>query len=246
MAEPLFHNPDFTRFYDAENPWDTDKEYCLALAKNAGSVLDLGCGTGELATVLAGGRRVTGVEPAAAMLDHARRRPSAERVRWVEADARTVRLDETFDLIVMTGHAFQCLLSKDDQQALCATIAAHLAPGGTFIFDSRNPAVEEWRQWTPDQSRRMLDVPGLGEFETWHDVRFNHDTAIAAYDTVYCDQRTGQTWQATSRILFASRSQIATAIESAGLKAHRWMGDWTGGPMTEMSPEIIPVGGLAG
>ena len=45
----------------------------------------------------------------------------------------------------MTGHAFQCLLTKDDQQALCATIAAHPAPGGTFIFDSRNPAVEEWR-----------------------------------------------------------------------------------------------------
>lgn len=157
-----------------------------------------------------------------------------------------MRLDETFDLIVMTGHAFQCLLTQDDQQALCATIAAHLAPGGTFIFDSRNPAVEEWRQWTPDQSRGMINVPGLGQFETWHDVRFDHDTGIAAYDTVYCDQKTGQTWQATSRILFASQSQIAAAIESAGLKAHRWMGDWTGRPMTETSPEIIPVGGLAG
>lgn len=246
MAEPLFHNPDFTRFYDAENPWDTDKDYCFALAENAGSVLDLGCGTGELATRLAGTRRVTGVEPAAAMLDHARRRQGADQVRWVEADARTVRLNETFDLIVMTGHAFQCLLTQDDQQALCATIAAHLAPGGTFIFDSRNPAVEEWRQWTPDQSRWMLTVPDLGEFETWNDVRFDQDTAIAAYDTVYCDRKSGQTWQATSRILFASQSQIAEAIASAGLKPHRWMGDWTGGPMTEMSPEIIPVGGLAG
>lgn len=79
MTEPLFNNPDFTRFYDAESPWDTDKDYCFALAENAGSVLDLGCGTGELATRLAGTHRVTGVEPAAAMLDHARRRQGADR-----------------------------------------------------------------------------------------------------------------------------------------------------------------------
>lgn len=246
MIEPQFHDPDLTRFYDADNPWDRDKDYCLALARDAGSVLDLGCGTGELATELAKSRRVTGVEPAAAMLTHARRRQGSEQVRWVEADARTVRLNETFDLIVMTGHAFQCLLTKDGQQALCKTIAAHLAPGGTFIFDSRNPAVEEWRKWTPDQSRWMLTVPDLGVFEAWNDVRFDHDVGIAAYDTVYCDRESGQTRQATSRILFSEQSQIAAAITAAGLQVHRWMGDWTGGPMTANSPEIIPLGGLTG
>ena len=57
---------------------------------------------------------------------------------------------------------------------------------------------------------------------------------------------TGQTWQATSRILFADQPQIAEVIASAGLKPLRWMGDWIGGPMTATSPEIIPVGGLAG
>ncbi|WP_375589796.1 class I SAM-dependent methyltransferase [Hoeflea alexandrii] len=245
MTEPQFHDPDLTRFYDPDNPWDTDKDYCLALASGASSVLDLGCGTGELATVLARSRRVAGVEPAAAMLAHARRRQGADKVHWVEADACTVRLGETFDLVVMTGHAFQCLLTEADQWALCATIAAHLAPGGTFIFDSRNPLVEEWRNWTPDKARWTLSVPDLGEFEAWNDVRFDPATQIAAYDTVYRDRKLGQSWQATSRILFSQQAQIAAAIASAGLQVHRWMGDWTGGSMTAISPEIIPVGGLA-
>lgn len=246
MTEHLFHDPDLTRFYDIDNPWDTDKDYCLTLARDAASVLDLGCGTGELATVLAKTRRVTGVEPAAGMLDHARRRPGANRVRWVEADARSERLNETFDLVVMTGHAFQCLLTRDDQQALCATIAAHLAPGGRFIFDSRNPAVEEWKRWTPAATRRAVLVPEVGEVEAWNDARFEPKSGTVAYDTIYRDPRSGQTWQATSRLLFAEQSQIAEVIESAGLTVQRWMGDWNDAPMTANSPEIIPLGGLAG
>ncbi|VVT29351.1 class I SAM-dependent methyltransferase [Hoeflea sp. EC-HK425] len=246
MTESLFHDPDFTRFYDIDNPWDTDKDYCLTLARDTKSVLDLGCGTGELATVLAKTRRVVGVEPAAAMLDHARRRQGAEHVRWVEADGRSVRLGETFDLVVMTGHAFQCLLTLEDQVALCETIATHLAPGGSFIFDSRNPAVEEWRKWTPDQTRRTIEVPDLGKVGAWNDARFEIRSGTVAYDTVYREARSGRQWQATSRLFFAEQPQIAAAVTAAGLKVHRWMGDWTGGSMTATSPEIIPVGGLAG
>ncbi|WP_420406622.1 class I SAM-dependent methyltransferase [Hoeflea sp.] len=246
MTEPLFHDPDFTRFYDLDNPWDTDKDYCLALARDAKSVLDLGCGTGELATVLAGTRRVTGVEPARAMLDHARWRQGAKDVRWVEADARHVRLGETFDLVIMTGHAFQCLLTQEDQRALCATIAAHLAPEGCFVFDSRNPAVEEWRTWTPKNTFRTIEVPGIGAVEAWEDARFEQDTGTVAYDTVYRHRESAREWQATSRLLFSSQSGIADAIASAGLAVDRWMGDWTGGPLTGTSSEIIPVGGLTG
>ncbi|WP_422372262.1 class I SAM-dependent methyltransferase [Hoeflea sp.] len=244
MAEPLFHDPDFTRFYDIDNPWDDDKDYCRTLARDANSVLDLGCGTGELAVTLAKGRRVTGVEPAAAMLDHARRRQGSKDVRWVEADARTVRLHETFDLVVMTGHAFQCLLTGHDQRALCATIAAHLAPGGTFIFDSRNPAVEEWKEWTPETTRRTFHAPGLGEVEAWNESRFEPGAGTVAYDTIYFEPKSGRKWQATSRLLFSRQSEVADAIASAGLTVHRWMGDWHGGPLTRSSPEIIPVGGV--
>jgi len=246
MTEHLFNDPDLTRFYDADNPWDADKDYCLTLARDAASVLDLGCGTGELATMLAKTRRVAGVEPAAAMLDHARQRQGWNNVRWVEADARSVRLNETFDLVVMTGHAFQCLLTMADQVALCETIAAHLAPGGTFIFDSRNPAVEEWKEWTPEATLRTIHVPDLGQVEAWNDARFDTKSGTVAYDTVYCEPQSGRQWRATSRLLFADHAQIAAAVTAAGLEVQRWMGDWTGGPMTATSPEIIPVGRLAG
>ena len=139
-ADDLYNDPGLAQFYDLENGWGLDFDYCLQLADEARAVLDLGCGTGQLAASLADGRTVVGVDPAAAMLDIARHRHGGRKVTWVEADARRVRLDRRFDLVLLTGHAYQVFLSDEDQQAVLSTIAEHLAPGGRFVFDTRNPA----------------------------------------------------------------------------------------------------------
>jgi ubiquinone/menaquinone biosynthesis C-methylase UbiE len=97
MTDALFEDPALVQFYDLENGWMDDTRFCLALASGKASVLDLGCGTGLLAAALGEGREVFGVDPAAAMLDVARRRAGGQRVTWVEADARTVRLGRRFD-----------------------------------------------------------------------------------------------------------------------------------------------------
>jgi SAM-dependent methyltransferase len=241
--ESLYRDPEFARLYDADNRWSADKEYCLRLAAAARSVLDLGCGTGQLAAALSKGRCVVGADPAKAMLDQARQRPRGEVVTWIEGDARGIRLGKRFNLVVMTGHAFQCLLTDADQRAVCQAIAAHLEPGGVFIFDSRNPVREEWREWVPERSFRRFEHPDLGEVEAWEDVRFDGDAAVAAYDTFYRIDG-GAEIKTTSRIRFASKDQIANRIAEAGLKVDRWMGDWDGSPWKEDSPEIIPVGGL--
>src|SRR5437868_14872515 len=66
---------------------DLDAYVAMVDEFNARSVLDIGCGTGTLACLLAGrGIEVTGVDPAAASLEVARRKPHAERVRWVAGD----------------------------------------------------------------------------------------------------------------------------------------------------------------
>ena len=73
--------------YDLANPWAQDADFYFSLAgPRPCRVLDLGCGTGTLCCALAEvGHRVTGVDPAAAMLAVARRKPHAELVEWVES-----------------------------------------------------------------------------------------------------------------------------------------------------------------
>lgn len=240
----LYNDPDLVEFYDIENEGGEDLAYCLALAKGRQSVLDLGCGTGQLAVALADGRFVTGVDPAAAMLEVARRRPNGQRVEWVEADARDVRLDRKFDLVLLTGHAFQVFLTQGDQKAVLRTIAHHLAAGGLFIFDSRNPEMEEWRSWNPQESERMLEHPLLGSVKAWNDTVQDAATGVVTYETNYEVLASGRRLFAKSKIAFPTKETLDEMLNDAGLYVEEWLGDWTGGPYHRKSPEMIPVGRL--
>ncbi|MCF3638485.1 class I SAM-dependent methyltransferase [Rhizobium sp. TRM95111] len=241
----LYDDPALAAFYDLENGWADDLAYVGGLAKDAASVLDLGCGTGALAAALAGaGRRVAGVDPAAAMLAIARARPGAAGVRFVEGDARTVRLGETFDLVALTGHAFQVFLSDRDMAAVLATIAAHLVPHGRFVLDMRNPAAEAWRAWTPGLSERQVEHPDLGPVTAWNDTVYDPASGIATYETHY-RPADGRTLSASSRIRFIGRERLAALIGEAGLAVETWLGDWRGAPFRPDAREIIPLGHLA-
>jgi SAM-dependent methyltransferase len=248
VAEPLYHDPRLAQLYDAACPWSEDREFCLKLARGCQSVLDLGCGTGSLASAIAEtcGSEVVGVDPAQAMLDQARIHSGHDRVRWICADARSFRLGQAFDLIVMTGHAFQCLLSDADRLQVLGTIAAHLAPHGRFIFDSRNPLAEEWLEWKPQTSAQTFSHPQLGDVEAWNDAHFDASTQIVTYETYYRLCASREVLHApASRIAFPSKQQLDRLIQDSGLGIERWLGDWWGGALQEHSPELIPIGGLA-
>ena len=132
QVDEVFENPFFASLYDHFNAWDVCDDFYLKLALEiGGSVLDLGCGTGLLACRIAqDGLTVAGADPADGMLRVARSRPGAERVAWIKAAGQTLRLPQRFDLIYMTGHAFQALLTDDDAVAVLRNVRDHLTPGG--------------------------------------------------------------------------------------------------------------------
>src|SRR5581483_12234818 len=98
--------------------------YCdLARRLGAKTLLDIGCGTGTVTRgiVAATGCRAVGLDPAAPMLAVARRKTRGEAGEWIEGDARVARLGRRFDLIIVTGNAFQGFVSATDQAALLGT-----------------------------------------------------------------------------------------------------------------------------
>ena len=82
MPDAAFDDPRLAAIYDALDPDRSDLDAYLAMVDEFGirSVVDLGCGTGVFAILLAERAvRVIGVDPAGASLDVARAKPGAGR-----------------------------------------------------------------------------------------------------------------------------------------------------------------------
>lgn len=138
MSDPFGQ---YARYYDALY---ADKDYAAEAAYVCGlldrfcpavtEVLELGGGTGRHAEQFASRRwSVTCVERSDEMIAAAQRRiPTATLVR---ADARTVRLDRQFDVVLALFHVLSYQTSNADVTAFFQTAADHLVPGGVFLFD---------------------------------------------------------------------------------------------------------------
>jgi SAM-dependent methyltransferase len=243
--ERQYHDPDLAQFYDWDCPWTPDFDWFAALVVGAGSVLDLGCGTGIFTAALAKrGAVAVGVDPAAAMLDIARSREGGSLVTWVKADARQLDLGRRFDAVVMTGHAFQTFLTRADRAAVLAVIARHLAPKGQFFFDSRNPEARAWAEWTPALTHQRRPHPQFGMVARWNDVRPGAGPDLVAYETHYVLQD-GRQFSAVSQIVFPAFAELSDLIADAGLRVDHWHGDALGGPLRTGCPDFIPFGSLA-
>ena len=232
-----YHDPQIAEIYDAANPLGPDGEFYLALAGRAPlDVLDLGCGTGTLCLAFAErGHRVTGVEPATAMLEVAKRKPRAERVDWVETSAQSFRSSKRFDLIVMTGHAFQCLLTDVEMLVALETMRVHLKAGGRVAFETRNPKIDWAREWAARAPAVRL-VRGDRVVESL-EVLEQHREFIS-FTTHY--RLADSTLATTSTLQFPSRDEVASLIIRAGLVVRNLFGDWKASAFDEQcSREII-------
>src|SRR3954454_22632638 len=115
MVEHKFVDDRLAALYDAFSPTEGRGDFAFYLPRimAARAVLDVGCGTGTLLALAreAGHTgRLVGLDPAPGMLAVARRRADIE---WVVGDLSSSRWDREFDLVVMTGHAFQELVGDD-------------------------------------------------------------------------------------------------------------------------------------
>ena len=113
-------------------------EFVLAQLSERGwsgsRLLDLGCGTGRAGEEYrAQGMEVLGVDASREMIRMARARDP--RGRYLQADARALALGESFDLVVAVFDTLNNLTGDGELARACERVAAHLAPGGAFVFD---------------------------------------------------------------------------------------------------------------
>ncbi|WP_238165840.1 class I SAM-dependent methyltransferase [Kribbella caucasensis] len=178
-------------------------------------VLDVGCGTGTFACLLAGrGVEVVGVDPAAASLEVARGKEFADRVRWVEGDA-TGLPPLAVDLATMTGNVAQVFLTDEEWAATLAGVRGALRAGGRFVFETRDPARQAWLEWTPERTRVQAEIPGVGGVETWCELTAV-ELPFVSFRHTYVFASDGAVLTSDSTLRFRSRVEVEESLVVAG------------------------------
>lgn len=234
----MYSDAQAAALYDVINPWAADTDHYAVLARAVPTVLDVGCGTG---TLLSGLRdaghagRLVGVDPDLAALERARRRTDVE---WVQDSAASMSWHAEFALAVMTGHAFQCLITDEDVASSLTAIHRALIPGGRFAFETRNPVARSWERWAAQaEPSTVLDPDGRHLLVRLTVPAVEGDVVTIEEATCESDGRVLRT--DTARLRFLGVDQLDAALAQAGFAVEHRYGGWHGEPFTATSTEIV-------
>jgi SAM-dependent methyltransferase len=242
MVDRAFSDATLAELYDRQHPGERRRDFAFysSLVMSAESVLDVGCGTGELlrrARDAGHTGRLCGLDPAEAMLDQARSRPDID---WVLGDLPSVAWQREFDFVVMTGHAFQVFVEDDELRTSLASVRSALTENGRFAFETRNPLARGWEGWTPGNMEEFTAADGA-VVRVWHEVETPVQGKLVRFTTTFTSPGWDRPQTSRSTLRFLDTESLADFLTDAGLVIEEQFGDWDRAPLTDASPEIITI-----
>jgi SAM-dependent methyltransferase len=250
-------DPDLlAEIYDIEHDQITgDHTFYRELARRTrGAVLDLGCGSGRLfEPLLAGAKRLVGVDGSPALLRRARQRVRRNpvlmqavadgRLELVESDVRRLRRADRFALVVVVG-VIPHLGGPEAVAALLAAGRRLLTRAGRLVIDDLGPAEMpgedlplsvDWRRQLRgralvrySQLVREEDAAGLTVAFSTLVERGQPDGTIARLPASY-------------RLWYPSREELERLVQQAGLAVELSYGSHDLEPLTRDSERRILV-----
>ena len=162
------------------------------------TLLDVCCGTGSLAEILAKeGFQVTGFDASAAMIAEAVRKAkeSGLEIDYHVADAATLDLGKEFDAAYSFFDSLNYITEPERLRAALRRLAAHVSTGGSFVFDLNTAYAFEKKMFDQEDMRKSskLRYRWRGDYDPaerlirvhmdfWHDgAAFNETHTQRAY-----------------------------------------------------------------
>lgn len=254
MAAPVFDS--YARYYDLLY---RDKDYAAEAAyvgsrlkrhaPRAARILELGCGTGAHAAHLAQmGYAVHGVDQSDSMLARAAARraslaaETAARLSFGRGDVRTVRTGAMYDAVVSLFHVMSYQVTNADLQAAFATAAAHLTPGGLFLFDFwYGPAVLAQR---PETRVKRLEDDSIKVTRIAEPVMRENECVVDVNYTVFIEEKgSGSVRQVREthrmRYLFLPELALLQGVAFRERASWAWMSDGDPGPHSWAAFQVL-------
>lgn len=205
----------------------------------ARTVLSLGCGTGNHDFELAKfGYEITGIDMSEEMLTSANsclsslpHLSSTGSCSFHRGDIRSIRLNQTFDVVISLFHVMSYQTTNSDLEAAFETASAHLHSEGIFLFDfwygpsvlTQKPEVRVKRMEDNDIRIVRIAEPVMHVNENVVDVNY----------TVFIEEKkTGEVEQMreTHNMRYLFLPEIDNVLKGCGFQlkeSHAWMTDYS-------------------
>lgn len=210
--------------------------------RHGGSVLELGCGTGDkLIPIATDGHPCVGLDLSPDMLAEARRKADelGVTVDWRQGDMRSFDLGRTFDVVLVAANSLLHLHEAEDLVSCLRSIRRHLAPGGRFVFDVFNPDVRLLADADGvRRSRASLSFTDPDRGDVTVDVAEVYDaTAQVTRGRWYFSTEAAPDFLvAPLEIRSIFPQELPLLLSLGGLRLVDRFGDWSGGPLSTGSP----------
>lgn len=217
----------YSKYYDLlyrGKNYQAEVDYIDLIVKSekpgAKKILDLGCGTGQHADLLAKkGYKVQGVDLSREMLQQTEKRGNKENPCYMEGDIRTIRLGESFDAVIALFHVISYQNTNEDILSSFKTAYEHLRIGGIFIFDCwYGPAV---LTECPEKRIKKFEDNKMEVIRIAEPImHLNENIVDVNYQIIVKDKVTGSIEELfeTHKMRYLFRPEVEMMMQLAGFK----------------------------
>jgi SAM-dependent methyltransferase len=167
-------------FYDQltfDQPYESWLKIVEHFAPHHHSLLDIGCGTGNLTTLLTQFDNVTGMDLSVDMLSLAANK--AHNINWIEGDMTDFTLNSKFDVITIFCDSLNYLADLEDVKATFTNVYQHLEDNGVLMFDvhtiNKFDTLFNNQSYIDETDEVFLGwdaIRGEEPYSVWHDMSF--------------------------------------------------------------------------
>jgi SAM-dependent methyltransferase len=204
-----FYNKEWTTF--SRRIFPVLKQIAGEKLPDKAKILDLCCGTGQLAKVLLEkGYSVTGIDGSKEMLRHARQ--NAPEAEFILKDARAFQLPQKYNAAFCTFDSLNHIMVLKELHQVFKNVYNCLVNGGIFIFDMTTKNHFETKQ------KGFKDVQETPDFLYTVRCDYNEENKISeSYFTIF--QPRGKSWKRSDIKLYQTfypLKKVESALQQAG------------------------------